>query len=158
MNSLRLIVAALLGTAAFPVFAQCTPPALTNAQINTLVTGNTVCGRPVSPGYPGAATDRWQEEHLGSAQLWDYKRGPGHPVDPRKQVGTWSTGGASTTDSDSITHLYSPTVAFTWVVYGPATNVPGSSVYSFCTTGPTKVEQVRAYVVPSGVGCSAYPP
>ncbi len=152
-----VLLAAVMSAASFPALAQCTGTPLTIAQINALVTANTVCGRPAA-GYPGSASDRWQEEHLAGSQLWDYKLGPSDLVDPRTQVGTWSTGAASRTDPDTISHVYGATVGFTWVMFGPTTNVPNSSVYSFCTTGTTKVEHVRAFVVASGSGCSSYPP
>ena len=141
--------------------ATCTPSppgrvVLNEMQIIDLVEDNTVCGRP-GPSYPGDPADRWQEEHLANGQLWDYKRGPGDAVDPRTQVGTWNTEIGSRTAPATITHVYSPTVAFTWTVVGPppGDNVAGTSVYSFCTT--MGAEHALAFVIPGSGGCSSYP-
>jgi hypothetical protein len=157
MKLIPLALAAGLAVIATSALAQpvCTGNALSMDQINAIIgPGNTVCGRP-GAGYPGGAgsADRWQEEHVAGGQLWDYKRGPGHAVDPRKQVGTWSTAAASRTQG-TISHIYGPTVAFTWVMYGPTSNSPGASVYSFCSGG---AEHVRAFVRTGSVPCATYP-
>lgn len=148
MRLLQLTALLMSAAAAAPVLAQgCTGTALTVAQINALVTDNTVCGRPIKPGYPGSVDDRFQEAHVSGGDLFDYKLGPNHAVDQRKKVGTWRTRtDASRLDPNTIEHIYSPAVGFTWVMFGPATNLPGS-VYSFCTTGLSKVEHVRAYII-----------
>ncbi len=160
MKLIPLALAVALAAVATSALSQavCSGQPLTKAQIDAIVTGNTVCGRP-GASYPGgaASSDRWQEEHMANLQLWDYKLGPGHAIDPRKQVGTWSTAAAIRSDPDSITHAYSPTVAFTWLMFGPVTNVPGTSVYLFCTP-PPRVEHVRAFVRIGGVACATYPP
>ena len=127
---------------------------LTQAQIGTLLTGKVLCGRPGS-SYPNAADDRWQEEHHANGDLFDYKRGPTHPTDPRTKVGTWNLGGSRL--APSVTYAYGPTTAFSWRVFGPTLNVPGSSVYSFCTTTGT-AQHVRAYIITSATGCSSFPP
>jgi hypothetical protein len=130
--------------------------------LRNLLQGKTVCGRP-GPAYPGAgnpggANDRWQEEHLGgptSGELWDYKLGSSSTMDPRKQVGTWSISDGAAA-ADTITHSYSGGSSFSWTVYGPQTNTPGTSVYSFCN-GTN--EFARGYVLGStNVGCGTYPP
>lgn len=159
MRLVQLAALLLSAAATAPVLAQgCTGTPLTVAQINALVTGNTVCGRP-GPGYPGSASDRFQEAHVGGGDLVDYKLGAGHPVDPREKVGTWEArAGASRDDPSTIVHRYSPTVGFTWVMFGPVTNTPGSSVYSFCTAGLAKVEHVRAYIIGGTTSaCGSYP-
>ena len=59
------------------------------AALTGQLAGRTVCGM--------AGTDRWQEFHSGASAaggpLIDWKLGPGHPVDPSKQTGTWSVQG-----------------------------------------------------------------
>jgi hypothetical protein len=56
------------------------------ASAYVLLAGKMICAKD--------GTDRWQEEHLAGAgdggDLWDYKLGDGHPVDPRAKVGTWN--------------------------------------------------------------------
>lgn len=120
------------------------------AQINLLLAGNTVCGRP-GTNYSGNAADRWQEEHRAGGELWDYKRGPGHPVDPTERVGSWSVSG--TKIGASVTHSYGGATNFTWNVFGPAANSAGS-VYAFCVLGS---QQVVAHVAASNSGCSTFP-
>ena len=85
--------------------------------LNTLIIGNTVCAT--------RGADKWQEQHRTGGQLWDYKRGPSHPIDPSKQVGTWSIA------SNNVTHAYTGGPSFTYSVHG-------SGPYSFCT-GSTEV-------------------
>lgn len=76
--------------------------------VGPLVAGNTLCAV--------RGSDRWQEQHRGSGsngELWDYKLGPGNPVDPTKVVGTWSaTNGANS----SLTHTYTGGSSFSWLV------------------------------------------
>jgi hypothetical protein len=127
--------------------AQCATAALNQSAIRSLVGGNTVCGVP-GPGYSGPGTspsDRWQEEHQGvnSGPLLDYKLGDGHPIDPRKQVGTWDTVGGSPA---RIQHAYTGGPTFLWSVHN------NTAHYSFCQGG---VEYVRAKVKPGlNVGCA----
>jgi hypothetical protein len=129
---------------------------LNQGQLSTLLSSfPLVCGRP-GPSYPGAAADRWQEEHLGGEQLWDYKLGPESPtnkVDFRRQVGTWTISGTGA--NTRLTHTYGST-PYTWTVHGPNANAPGTSVYYFCSGGN---EFARAYVTNSTTGCGgSYPP
>ncbi len=165
MKFLCIPLVALLGAAVSPAMAQCTGTPLSSGQITGLVLSNLVCGRAVKPGYPGSASDRFQEEHIGTSvggAIWDFKMGSGHPVDPRKLMGQWSTGSNSFNNATvgTITHNYGA-ISFTWLVFGPTSNTPGASTYSFCTAGASPVEHVRAFVVPinAGSGCGgAYPP
>jgi hypothetical protein len=170
MRTLKILATASLGLAVLSfvphAHAACaTSPGvvrLSNAQISNLLAGKLVCGRP-GASYPGTggqgSPDRWQEEHLGGpngGDLWDYKLGPGHPIDPRKKVGTWSPIG-TTADVPGVIHRYDPpgaTNTFNWTVWGPEANTPGSSVYSFCLGA---AEHVRAYVVAIGGACGAFP-
>jgi len=161
MKLSKVLAAAVMGLAILPFTVQaqgCVAAPnvvqLSLAQITALLTGKLLCGRPGS-GHTGAASDRWQEEHLANGDLFDYKLGPGHPVDPREKVGNWFAGGSRTTAT--VTHAYGPTTAYAWRIFGPAVNNPGS-VYSFCT--PTgSVQQVRAFVITSATGCGGtFPP
>src|SRR6266571_2739817 len=84
---------------------------VTGSALQTLLNGSLVCGRPAG-GYAGSSSDKWQEEHLASGQLFDYKLGPTSTVDPRSQVGAWSIA------ANQVTHSYSPSGAsFTWTVH-----------------------------------------
>lgn len=120
------------------------------AQISLLLGGNTVCGRP-GTNYPRNAADRFQEEHRAGGELWDYKRGPGHPIDPTERVGSWLV--SVTKFGATVTHTYTGGSSFNWNVYGPASYGPGS-VYSFCLLSS---QHVVAHVVASGSGCSTFP-
>lgn len=130
-------------------WAQCTSNAENLNSINKLVTGNTVCGRP-GTNYPGGVSspDRWQEEHLASGQLWDYKQGNGHPIDPRKQVGTWTAFNPPGNAPPRIRHVYAGGLTFEWTVHN------NNGVISFCT-GQNGQEHVRAKIrAGTNVGCA----
>ncbi|MHB1247203.1 MAG: hypothetical protein ACYCZH_12235 [Sulfuriferula sp.] len=97
--------------------ATCASPAtmVTGTTLTNLVTGNTVCAT--------RGGEKWQEQHLGDGTLWDYKKGANDPVDPTKQVGTWSIG------ADTITYTYTGGPSYIYNIYN------NGGVYSFCTNG-----------------------
>jgi len=88
--------------------------------LNTLINGNTVCAT--------RGSDVWQEQHRAGGQLWDYKMGPGHPVDPSKQVGTWSIA------RNFVTYCYTGGICYSYSVHGSA-----GGRYSFCSANGTEV-------------------
>lgn len=135
--------------------AACTGNRLNQTQLAAVLSGNTVCGRP-GPGYPGGASDRWQEQHRAAGQLWDFKLGT-NTMDPTKQVGSWAISGQGA--NATIVHTYPSggSAVFNWRVYGPNTNVPGTSVYAFCTDTAAPVEHVTAHVRTGQVGCTSFP-
>lgn len=165
MNVFQFLSAAgvTLALAATPIAAYsqaaCTPSGtviqLNQTQLTALFGGRLVCARP-GPDFTGNPSDRWQEEHLVNLDLFDYKMGPGHPTDPRTKVGTWSAAGGRL--AGVLTHNYGPGSVFSWRVVGPAVNVPGTSIYSFCSA-TSQAEFVRAYVTSSSTGCGGnFPP
>ena len=128
----HVAVASLLSAGLIaPVAAQSCPSGsqrvnLGNA-LRTLLTNKTVCA--VRP--PG---ERWQEFHSGSSgPLIDYKLGPGHPVDPTKQVGTWSASNGVNAD---VTYNYGPGATYTFIVCAVPT-VAAATSYTFI--GPSTV-------------------
>lgn len=113
---------------------------LNGAQISALLGGNTVC-------VPTATipTMTWQELHVGSSTstsgaLIDYKRGPGHPVDPSQTVGTWSVTANSGGQSASVVHNYGSGGAYTYTVHG--SGVVGTN-HSFCVGATEIVARVK---------------
>ena len=101
------------------------PNCASNSRVNgntltTLVSGHTVCAT--------RGTDKWQEQHRSGAQLWDYKKGASDPVDPSKQVGTWSIG------SNSVTYSYTGGPSYTYSIHEE-----GGGTYSFCSSGSVVV-------------------
>lgn len=130
----RLIVPALLlaGISA-QAGADCLPSSrVTGSALTNLVSGNTVCAT--------SGTKSWQEQHRAGGQLWDYKKGPTDPVDPSKQVGTWSIA------ANSVTYSYTNGPSYTYSIHG---NGP----YSFCT-GPNGTEVITgAYFKPGNASC-----
>jgi hypothetical protein len=103
-----------------------------------VVRGNTLCAV--------RGSDKWQEYHQTGGTLIDYKRGPGHPVDPTEAVGTWSaTNGANAT----LTHAYTGGSSWVWAVCregGPT----GTAFTFVSTTGGTIT---GATVVAGQVAC-----
>lgn len=142
MNKLSVLAAAVLlglGSGAQAQSCNCSgaeqvkEPALT-----TTLTGNTVC-----VAKPGG----WevQEQHRPGGQLWDYKRGSGHPVDPTAQVGTWAISGSGA--NSAVTHSYGANV-YSYKVCQVGTSITN---YGFCPTGggPT----IMLTIKPGLVGC-----
>ena len=68
--------------------------------MSTLLQGNTICA--------ALAPDRWQEYHATGGALFDWKRAPGHPVDPREQVGARSITSVTVGNNtrEQVTHGY----------------------------------------------------
>lgn len=164
MTRHTLAFAALALLAPLAAQAQCSGTALTAEDIRTQFSGKLVCGVP-GASYGGSSSDRWQEEHLplgpatggtyASVNLWDYKLGPGHAVDPRKRMGTWTIVPPPARNTPAnIQHNYGGGAIYNWVVYVNA------GTYSFCSVAG---EQVRATVVSPaacgdancGTGCGA---
>jgi hypothetical protein len=125
-----IILAAVAGVAlaSLPALslAACAAPSVrvaTALAMTTLLQGNTVC-------LPAATqpTMEAQELHQAGGALVDYKRGPGHPVDPSKQVGSWTvTAGRSV----FVTHNYGGGAQYTYAVWH---NDDGT--HSFCSANP----------------------
>lgn len=124
MNFRLLAVSAVLASGlAGHVSAQtasCPAPATRVSNVQQLLGGNTLCA--------ARDADRWQEFHSGasSGSLIDWKLGPGHPVDPRETVGSWT---AQNGANSSVTHTYDGT-SYTWLVCQV-----GASSYTFVSTG-----------------------
>lgn len=82
------------------VFASCLDTQMTDSPpstptLTTVITNNTICATQ--------GAEKWQEQHRPGGELWDYKQGPGHPVDPTEKVGTWSI------INNQIVHTYGST-------------------------------------------------
>ena len=126
--------------------AACTNATRLNAaQISALLGGNTVCVPAVT-----ANPMTWQELHQGTSggALVDYKRGPGHPVDPSETVGTWTVNGGGQGNS-SVTHVYSGAGgSYTYTVHG--SGAVGTN-HSFCPIAGGA--EIVARVKPSGGAC-----
>ncbi len=138
----RLITAIGLVLAAETASAACGAPSVqvTGAtNLDSLLSGNTVCvGNP--------PTWNWQEEHHPGGALVDYKRGPGHPVDPTKQVGSWQISG------DNVVYTYNGGGSFGFQIWNN-----GDGSYSFCGIIGTG-NQIDAIIKPgTGSGCGGAP-
>jgi hypothetical protein len=128
------LLALTLGGAASAQSCSCSSQQVTdgagagNANLTTALTGNTVCVAKAGGGWEN------QEAHVSGGALVDYKRGPGHPVDPRAQVGTWAISGTGA--NTAVSHTYGSTT-YTWKVCTTKSNgkpVAGDSI-GFCSNG-----------------------
>jgi hypothetical protein len=119
MKCLMVTSMVLLAGISGEVMAACSDPQVTGSGLTTLIAGNTVCAM--------RGGEQWQEQHRTDTTLWDYKKGPSDPVDPTKQVGSWSIA------SNTVTYAYTGGPSFTYSVHGPT-----GGPYSFCT-GSTEV-------------------
>ena len=106
MKRAMLTGVALLALVSGEALATCGEPYMSEADVKTLLAGNTVC----SPRNCSAGSCEWQEQHRGGpagGELWDYKRGPGNTMDPEKKVGTWSiTSSGGLVGAGKVTHSY----------------------------------------------------
>lgn len=132
MKSLILAAAAGAVLAGLPAVsnAACTAPSVrvnTMAAMTTLLTGNTIC---VPAMTPPPATMQAQELHQLGGALIDFKRGPGHPVDPSKQIGNWSVTGRDGRGV-FVTYNYGGGKIYTYAVWD---NRDGT--HSFCSANP----------------------
>jgi hypothetical protein len=93
--------------------------------LRTLLTGRTVCAI--------RASERWQEFHQSDGALIDWKRGPTDPVDPTKQVGTWSASNGTNAD---VTYNYGAGATYTFIVCAVPTV---AAVTSYTFIGPSTV-------------------
>ena len=109
---------------------------LAGPDIITLLSGNTVCVPTVT-----IPTMTWQELHSGTSggPLIDYKRGPGHPVDPSETVGTWTVTGQGNSPGN-VVHNYGSGGSYTYTVH--STSV--SNMYSFCVGATEIVARVKS--------------
>ncbi len=109
--------------------------------LSTLLQNNTVCA--------ALAPDRWQEYHAPGGALFDWKRGPGHPVDPREQVGTWSISSVTVnnTTREHVTHKYGGSS----FVYRVCLN--NQSTYTFQQVSPASTTITGATIAAGSVAC-----
>ena len=111
------------------------------AVLSTLLQDKTVCA--------ALAPDRWQEYHAAGGALFDWKRGPGHPVNPREQVGTWSitsvTVGRNT--REHVTHRYGGRS------YEYRVCLTGPSTYTFGQVSPGSTSITGATILSGSVAC-----
>ncbi len=121
--------------------AQCTPGTRNN-NLQNILPGNTVCAT--------RASDKWQEQHRGSGTsgaLWDFKKGPSDPIDPSRQVGTWSIGGPGNRQVTYTYTAFGSPVSHTFEVHGPT-----GGPYNFCGVGGAQ-NVLGATVVPGVTSC-----
>jgi len=89
----------------------------TATQFNTNgLSDRTICG--------SAGSDSWQEWHQASGTLTEYARGPGHPVDPTHDVGTWTANGST------VTYNYTGGTSYTFEIW----RISNSTV-KYCEAG-----------------------
>lgn len=138
-------VGVLLATVAGQALAVCTGGGRVNATtaLTTLLQNNTVCVPAVT-----VPTMTWQELHSGSSgganNLIDFKRGPGHAVDPSEPVGSWTISGNAGGNAAVVNHNYGTGGSFTYQVFNN-----GDGTHSFCSSAPEIVTRVKT----GGGGC-----
>ena len=136
MKRLMVTSIVLLAGISGEAMAACAAPAvkIIGRDLSTLVSRNTVCA--------SQGADKWQEQHRSGNALWDYKKGPTDPLDPSKQVGTWSVN----TTTSTVTYAYTGGATYTYSVYNDG------GTYSFCTTGGTLVVSGATFL-PGNASC-----
>ena len=109
--------------------------------LTALLPDHTVCA--------ALAPDRWQEYHAPGGALFDWKRGPGHAVDPREQVGTWSISSVTVGNvtREQVTHKYGGS-SFVYRVC-----LTGPSTYTFQQVSPASTTITGATIPAGSVAC-----
>lgn len=132
----RPILTALVLLAGTPslAMADCSASTrVTGTALTNLISGNTVCA--------SRGAEKWQEQHRTGGDLWDFKKGPGDPLDPSKQVGTWSIA------RNFVTYCYTGGLCYSYSVHGS-----GAGPYSFCYANGTEVVSGATFI-PGYSGC-----
>ena len=133
-NSLLLGVMLFLGFLG-SAFAACVDGGTPVTDVAVLLNGKTVCHGPVG-------NRNWQEFHTsGGGALIDYKRGPGHAVDPSETVGNWSASGGE------VSYDYGNGQVFKYIIYDR------SGSYDFCPVAGQGAEVSGAILVSGSNGC-----
>lgn len=137
MSKRSSVVSALMSgllVTAGEAMAACSGTPLTQTQLTSTLTSNTVCAT--------RSSESWQELHQSGGALVDFKRGPGDPVDPSETVGSWSIRGTSAVAT--VFYDYGSGGNFTYQVYAN-----GGNSYSFCV-GST---DLPVTIKPGGGAC-----
>lgn len=139
------LVGLSLGLIAAPVHAACTGGFLNGSAVISALSGKTVCSPSGCSSSSGNCS--WSEYHAAASGLFDYKRGPGHPVDPTDttSIGTWSVSTTGPTQG-KITYTYSGGHTGIYDVHDD-----GGGNYSFCN-GPSS--PIGAKVIAGQVPCN----
>lgn len=101
-----------------------------------LLAGHTVCTADGAGGW------QEQEYHAPDGKLWDYKRGPGHKVDPTRDMGSWTVNPRQPASKQTVTYRYTdkPGGAVKWTTPEYELYSNGSQAYSLCgSTGSRDV-------------------
>lgn len=103
-----------------------------------------VVGSKIDATSP-TTNENWKEIHCAAGVLQKVGLGVGHPVDPQKQVGTWSLG------IDTVTYTYAS--SYTWRVYS------NGSATSLCWQENADGGNVIAIgTITTGASCDLTPP
>lgn len=132
----RLMITSLVllaGISGEAMAVDCSPSTrITDAALATLIQGKTVCATQ--------GAEKWQEYHSGSSgvanNLIDYKKGPGHAIDPTGPVGMWIT--TARGPYSRVIYNYGSGGMPTYEVHGANIYSDGAT-YTFCgdSSAPT---------------------
>lgn len=86
-RSILTAIVLLAGTPSLAMADCSVSTRVTGTDLTDLVSGNTVCA--------SRGAEVWQEQHRTGGELWDYKRGPGHPSTPANRSATGASPGTS---------------------------------------------------------------
>lgn len=119
-----------------------------SSNLGKLLAGSTVCAV--------AGNEAWQEYHGGGASggsLVDYKRGPNHPVDPSKTVGSWlvltGNSGQGTGNDATVVYDYGGAGRISFEVWQPNRQVQR---YNFCGLAGQR-DVLGAVLMPGSGAC-----
>jgi hypothetical protein len=115
---------------------------LTQAQITTLLVGNTAC-------YPAGGLPAWEnQEYLAGGTITDFRRGS-NPRNPTATVGNYTITTLAPGVGQVTYNYTSPSSTFKYVVWGPSTlSVPG--LYDFCNSATATFLPFQVHVLTGG--------
>lgn len=115
---------------------------INNNDVAGLLRGKTICHGPVG-------NRNWQEYHNPNGTLTDYKLGPGHPVDPSEDVGSWGTENRGTSQNRDVVAIYDYGSGgkYSYRIYNQG------GTYDFCAAQPDGTDVTGATLVGGNGGC-----
>lgn len=129
MKKAKLAVFSMLCGVSSLAAAQCAATALNVTQLQRLFRDGTMCAN--------LGAEQWQEYHgpgpAMSGRLIDYKKGPGDPVDPSKDVGSWQIVDGTPAQ---VVYNYGPGQVYSYTVH-----TSGGGIFTFC--GARTIEATR---------------
>jgi hypothetical protein len=139
MKRMTIISAMLILGVWSEAYSGCADPSTQVTDVSTTLEGKLACSYKGNQDNPN---ERWSEQHRSGGNLWEWKRGVDHKIDPSKQIGTW----AIDDSADTVTYQYGdPGSPYTYTLWDNA-----DDSYSLCSDSSEERTIVKLIDNPSG--------